>query len=785
MNRLPNSEHWREIDETLRILLALADDERDGWIDQHHGDNPRLADELRRLLRFANATGPLDEIAQSDLLAHALDALPGEEIEIGDWRLIERIGVGGMAEVFLVERDNAGIRQRAALKRMAGGLGSQDLLVRFSRERTILAKLSDARIARYFDGGIDSDGRPWLVMEYIDGLPIDRHCDENRLGRRERLRLLVEVCGAVAHAHRNLIVHRDIKPSNVLISRDGQIKLLDFGIAKKLETEDDEATHTVSRVLTPRYASPEQLIGETAGTLTDVYLLGLLLFELMAGERPFASREGDSFLLEKALREEDPPAPSLSLARRLRSDITARSSITPRELQGDLDAIALKALRKDPGQRYASVSELADDIERHLHLQPVHARRGGWRYRTIRFLRRNALAASLGTLALIALIAGLAVALVQRDLARTESRKSERVLEFMVDNFRLANPSQTNGEQISARDLLDRSAERMQQTLADVPSARADLLDAMSGAYAGLGAYDQALSLADDAIKLRLEVEAPVALARSLMMRASALKNLTRNAESAVTLAEARALLPKMPNTEESTTVKARMLSLSALLHWIKDEYEPAREEWTQSLTLNRKLYGPLDDRSIDSALFLSRALASQEDFDASARLLNEIIEPMRHANPPRPARLHETLNALGGLQHKRGNYVQSETTHREAVQLAEQVYGPEHFFVAVELHNVGKALLMQHRPADATVPLKRALAVAHVALPPTHGLTASILKNLALAEADSGNCGAAQDRQQVLLDLFRQKPESRHVDSTRIAQQIQLCQKQAASTTD
>ncbi|MGB0135131.1 tetratricopeptide repeat protein, partial [Dokdonella sp.] len=395
---------------------------------------------------------------------------------------------------------------------------------------------------------------------------------------------------------------------------------------------------------------------------------------------------------------------------------------------------------------------------------------------------RNAVAAGLTTLALGALIAGLAVALIQRDIARTETRKSERVLEFMVDNFRLANPSKTNGVQISARDLLDRSAERMDQALADVPSAHADLLDAMSGAYAGLGAYDQSLQLADDAITIRHRLDEAVSLAHSLMLRAAALKSLTRNSESAATLAEARTLLPEMPDTDEASAIKAKMLSLGALLHWIEGEYEPAREGWTNSLALYRQLYGTLDERSIETALFLSRALASQKKFDASLRLLNEIIEPIRSATPPRPARLHESLNALGGVQLKRGDNAGSEATHREAAQLAEQVYGPEHFFVAVELHNVGKAMLNQNHPAEAIEPLRRGLGVAHVALPPSHGLTASIIMNLALAEADSGDCGMAQVHHEELLNLLKQNPEARNVDPERTSERIRLCRERLAT---
>ncbi|MGB0132583.1 protein kinase domain-containing protein [Dokdonella sp.] len=782
MSNLPDSEHWQQLDNALRSVLEIDVDEREAWVTAHCADNPGIGDELRRLLGYSDKVGALDQLGHSRWMADALDSLPGEVNQVADWRILERIGAGGMAEVFLAERDSAGVCQRAALKRMAGELGSAHLTERFQRERQILARLSDARIARYMDGGIDPNGRPWLAMEYIDGTPIDSYCASRELGLRSRLRLFIELCGAVAHAHRHLVVHRDIKPSNVMVSNDGQIKLLDFGIAKALEVEDIEATRTSSRILTPRYASPEQLSGDPASTLTDVYLLGLLLFELIAGERPFADRESDPFLLEKALREDAPPPPSHVLSRRQRAGTGSNSSIAAAEARGDIDAIVLKALRSEPGQRYASVSELAADLERHLQLLPVQARRGGWRYRASRYFRRHSFATIVSALALLALLSGLFIALYQRDLARIEADKSERVLEFMVDNFRIANPSRTEGASISARELLDRGAARIPALLAEAPTARADLLDAMSEAYAGLSLYEEALSLADTSIPLRRDAGNPVLIARSVMLRASALKSLTRNDEAAQALAQARMLLPEMDDSAQASAVKARMLSLSALLHLLDKEYPQARSEWSQALAIYRRLYGPLDERTIDSALMLSRVLASQEDFEDSMRILNEIIEPLRRVVPQRPARLHEALNALGGAQNKRGDHAGAEATHREAAVLAEQVFGSQHFYVAIEQHNIGKALLQQNRADDARAPLRRALEIAEEALPPTHGLSASILMNLSLAEAGAGDCSAARTYHQRLLDLLAENPAARGVDSERTAEQIQQCNARLAA---
>jgi serine/threonine-protein kinase len=429
MTRLPDSERWREIDAALTDLLDVPPSERDAWIDAHCAGRPDVAAELRALLAHAEADGPLDRVGRSAVLADALGAHAREDGIIGGWRLVRRIGAGGMADVFLAERESEGVSQRAALKLLTSGFASPELRARFVRERGILAELSDARIARYFDGGIAADGRPWLAMEYVEGLPIDRYCEEHALSLRERLALFREVCGAVAHAHRHLVVHRDVKPSNVLVSHDAQVKLLDFGIAKPLGARTGDATETTARVLTPHYASPEQLRGDAPSTATDVYLLGLLLYELVAGRRPFAEHEGDPFALERALREDDPPKPSDALARSGQA-----KPIAPRELRGDIDRIVLFALRKDPAARYSSVERLDEDIALFLAGRPVHARGDAVGYRLRKWLARHRIAAAALAGALIVALASGALLIRQnrivageRDRARIAASQSEAV----------------------------------------------------------------------------------------------------------------------------------------------------------------------------------------------------------------------------------------------------------------------------------------------------------------------------------------------------------------------
>ncbi|HEX7770656.1 MAG TPA: serine/threonine-protein kinase, partial [Dokdonella sp.] len=313
---------------------------------------------------------------------------------VGPWKLVRQLGHGGMGAVYLAERVAEDFEQRAAIKLVRPGWDAGDMQRRFREERRILAGLDHPQIAHLIDGGETADGKPYLVMEYVDGQPLCVHCDARRLSIAERLQLFLAVCAGVAHAHRNLVVHRDIKPSNILVSATGEVKLLDFGIARLLEHGAD-ATGTALRLFTPEYAAPEQIRGDPITTSADVYALGLVLFELLTGGRPYDHAAATASGRQLAILTREPIRPSqLAQSRDVGArGLAAMRQLEPRQLgarlQGDLDAIVLKALRKEPQQRYASVEALADDLRRHLNHEPVAARRGTWRYQSARFLRRH------------------------------------------------------------------------------------------------------------------------------------------------------------------------------------------------------------------------------------------------------------------------------------------------------------------------------------------------------------------------------------------------------------
>ena len=410
-------DHWRQLRALSEACAAVPPEQRDEWLRQHVAD-AGLRARVEAMLGD-QVDGETQAATAGDIWQRAVASLAesGDRSDqgVGAWRLIRPIGNGGMGHVYLAERVEGGFTQQAAIKCLRHGYLTPEFVARFESERQILASLEHPGIARLLDGGRDTNGEPWLAMEYVDGSTLLDYCDEHKLGISQRLDLFLEVCAAVSHAHARLVVHRDLKPSNVLVNTEGQIKLLDFGVAKLMSDNAGAFdTGTAIAPMTPAYAAPEQLRGEPSNTVMDVYALGVMLFELLSGVLPYRLGSGSGAEAVAAVLNSQPLAPSNAFQRHStgrgeRERIAEARKQSPRSLRktlsGDLDAILLKALRTDPGARYQTVQSLGGDIRHYLQLRPVMARRGSWRYRTGRFLRRHALATALGTLAVLALAA--------------------------------------------------------------------------------------------------------------------------------------------------------------------------------------------------------------------------------------------------------------------------------------------------------------------------------------------------------------------------------------------
>ncbi len=500
----------------LRAALDLPTGERPGYVEHECGDDAALLARLRVLLEFDTATGlPLDRPAE----ALAAELIEGEDgtttrprsgIRVGPYQLVRELGHGGMGSVWLAERDDGQFQQQVALKLIRAGLDSEHVLHQFRRERALLARLHHPNIAQLIDGGIDGHGHPWFAMECIDGISLGAWIEREQPSLRTRLHLFAKLCNAVAHAHRQLIVHRDLKPSNVLVQPDGEPRLLDFGIARLVEQGDDERTATAQRFLTRDFAAPEQLRGEPTGTSGDVYALGLILFELLTGQR-YRKLHADG---EATLR------PSAVLD----STTSTTTQITRMQLRGDLDAITLRALADEPARRYADAQQLADDVQRHLDGKPVGARPDSIAYRTAKFMRRHRAVVAASAFGVAALLVGSGAAFWQAvqktaeaEHARIAARQSEAVRDFISSVFLGADPWRAKGADTTAGELIAAARSRVSQELAGEPAVAAELLAQIGSTYVSLG-EDQ---LARDALREALAFNAKAA-EPSLAVEASA-----------------------------------------------------------------------------------------------------------------------------------------------------------------------------------------------------------------------------------------------------------------------
>lgn len=520
------SDRWRRIEELFALAAELSPAERAALLSRECGDDDDLRRELERLLAadatpisagLTRAVGTAIDEAAADRGENLLGSL------VGAYRLVSILGRGGSGTVYLAQRIDREYTTQVAVKVVDGSLMDPDLARRIRAERQILADLDHPGIARLLDAGATACGEPCLIMEYVRGEPIDAYCDRARLDVAARVRLFLQVCTAVEYAHRNLVVHRDLKPANILVTPAGVPKLLDFGIAKLLDTRNGPAaagqTRLGERLLTPQYASPEQFSGGRITTASDVYALGVVLYELLSGRRPYDTATSSPFELERAIWRNEPPPPSLALTRRTAAENTRAQtgvlrSTTPhglrKSLRGDLDAIVLKALRREPAQRYGSVEQLTEDLRRYLNSEPVRARRGGWSYTARRFLVRNAagVAVSFGFVLAIAAFAAVNALqarhlAAQRDRASEERARAEAVSAFVLEVFGSADPFATSASELTARELLDMASTRIAGDTGQDPEVRARLLETLGHAYLRQGVVDTAFKLLDEALQAR------------------------------------------------------------------------------------------------------------------------------------------------------------------------------------------------------------------------------------------------------------------------------------------
>lgn len=746
--------------------VDLPPGEQAQFLENLQPDERTYLGELAELLAANLQTGdPTAALAQGSVETESASDLSGRRL--GVWRLESLLGHGGMGAVYLASRDDGVVRQRAAVKVVHPALAGPSLQRRFRTERQVLASLEHPGIARLLDAGTSDDGLPFLVMEYVEGTDLERHCFENALGLDERLALFLGVCAAVDYAHRNLIVHSDIKPGNILVTADGQAKLLDFGIAKLLGPAAQDVTQVGGTRFTPAFASPEQLAGRSVTTATDVYSLGVLLYRLLTGRHPYALGALSLPSVARVITEEQPRAPSSAVLDTVKAEddvplppALERRSVA-RALAGDLDTIILTALRKEPDRRYPSVAAMADDLRRYQQGRPVVARGDSFGYRAGKFFRRNLLASIASGIAIASLVAGAALAMWQareatreRDRARTAAHHAEEISRLLGSMLTSADPVRGEGREVKVVALLAGASARLGSELAGQPGVEGSLRETLGETYRNLGLAADAEREFKRAVELHSKAGDDFGAARSRMMQGIARRDQGQFTAAEVDLRDALKVLRKHPT---SATPRALDALLVTLRH--QDRHAEAIAAGEEALGLLRTKYPR--ERGLLAATLNDLALCFGElgKFAEAEKLHREAVVLIRAERGARHPQTAEATANLAGVLDMQGRFAEAEPLYREALSTQEALLGEAHPDFLRTLTSYANLLWLMHRPAEAEPHARRARDLAARVLGPDHPLAAyaeNILGGILLdegkaAEAESVIRSALEKRRRTL----------------------------------
>lgn len=779
------ADKWKRADAILEELFELSEEKQQVRLEEICAEDPALGERLEELLR-ADASAPtfLDVNA-----AALLDrSLATEDLEvtprmIGPYRLLERLGHGGMGVVYLAQNMQDASAKRVAIKVLDDFLQSDRKIARFRAEQQILASLHHPGIARLYDGGFTDHGYPYLVMEYVEGLPITEFCQKHDLPIEERLRLLQDVARAVQYAHQKLVVHRDLKPANILVTERGQVKLLDFGIAKLLgdHTLTLPHTRTGEHPMTPEYAAPEQIRGEAVTTATDVYQLGVLAYEMLTDERPFQLSTRRLSALEKAVVESAVTSPSKTAERHARPG-------RARRLEGELDTIVLKALRKAPADRYTSADAIADDIEHFLNGRPIDARPVPRARQIRRFVAQNRSAVAV-TAVILLLIITYAVTVTfqasriatERDRAQQETERAEAVAGYLSDLFEISNPNDAQDYVVTSSELLERGVDYIDR-LDDQPRMQAQLLDVLGRVNRRLGNYDTSEPLLEEALELRRthygddhpttaasldhlglllsdqgEFEAAVDVLReALSIHASspesdqvetsetmnrlayALRRQGKHEEAEALFRESLEIREAELGTDHLQTIASKS-SLGVALH-MQGEFDDAEELFREVLAQRRELLVPAHPDLAMSLNNLGSLLMNRGRYGEAIPFLEEALEMRQSLFGERHPKVALTMNNLALVQRDQGAFAEAEPLFEQALEQRRELLEEDHVSIAINLFGLADLYLMTGRPAEAHSTYADALEIFEVRLPEDHSFVVRSRLGLGAAELAQGN---------------------------------------------
>lgn len=804
------SARFRRVEALFAEALSQPESQRAGWLEAAEPDADVRAEAARLLAMDAVSaeTVPIASRFERAVVATAQRALAARETDaraalqddvFEGWRLGRKLGEGGMGAVYAA-RPASDEGAQVAIKILRDDVEAVSLVARFESERRILATLSHPGIARLLDAGRTRAGRPFLVLEYVEGEAIDTYCDRRCLDVRARVALMRRVCDAVQNAHRNLVVHRDLKPGNVLVADDGEVKLLDFGIAKLLHDDDgrprdDDATGTVTRLgwMTPSYASPEQILGEPVRPASDVYSLGVLLYRLLTGVSPYRDTGSHPTALAHAIVEIDPPTASARVRASAEEQGAAKQAesrrATPaslaRALSGDLDVMLAKALAKEPDRRYGTAGELAADLGRWLEGLPISARPATLRYRAGKFLRRHRVASVLVAAFVLSVMAFVAASLTLLAQTRAERDRATQTSALLTDLFEIAEPGPEQGNAITARALLDRGAERAALRFKDQPQSNAEFLGMLGGLYQQLGIYDRAA----DSLRKSITLQRARTGARSVevadltnqLARVYAANGDFRRAEPLFreSLEVRRALLPAdderlwdgvnnlaLINHDLGRYAQAEALYLEvvgnptragsardpdgstlgnlALLYADTSRYEESERAYRDVLRLRTALYGAKHPETVYIEDELSMTLSARGAHAEARTLALRALANRRKTLGDRHRDTARSLAHLGALARARGDIAEAERLQRAALTSRIALLGEDHAEVAESRLELGLALLERDRLDEAGDLLRKASDAHALAVGADHPLQGRPLHALALWAARSGDCADA-----------------------------------------
>ena len=698
---------------------------------------------------------------------------PASTVVIGPYHLLERIGQGGMGEVWLAEQKHP-VRRRVALKLIKAGMNTREIVTRFESERQALALMDHPAIAKVFDAGSTPQGMPYVVMEYVAGVPITEYCDKHRLAMNERLELFVQVCSGVQHAHQKAIIHRDLKPSNILVTQvDGKPvpKIIDFGVAKAISqrlTAETMFTHAGALIGTPEYMSPEQANSgsEDIDTRSDVYSLGVVLYELLVGALPLdltEIRDQAFFELLRRIREEDAPRPSTKLRTSSQhSSVAARNRGTEpaeldEQLKGDLDSIALKALEKERSRRYSSPSDLAGDIERYLHNEPVLAVPPSLAYRSGKFVRRHRLAvaaSAIVALAVFGLIASLVIGSArvarERDRANREAQAAERVSDFLVGAFAISDPDESRGNKITAREVLDKGARQIETDLAGQPALQARLMSTMGKVYEGLGLYEPARQLLDKAIGLQKKTLGPdhQETLASQRMLARILQYQAQYPAAEKLYSETLQKQERFLGSDAMDALRTKA-NLGSLYNE-QGRYADAEKLLSETVKATTQASGQNSPETMSALHSLAIAYDGERQYAKEADIWEELYRLRSQTLGPDHPDTVNSMQNLAYVYYKVGKAAEAEKLQRQGLEIGRRVLGNDHPSVLLAIGNLANTLLSEGKPAEAEPLQREALEGRRRILGPNHPETQYAIANLA-------NILSAQKRYREAEALYRE----------------------------